>query len=172
MKIISEGIAVFEGVFLRNDEVIEASENSPTWRQGTIGQIVDPKVRMTDVHDLDSHTELHKEILDAFISAVKKYSQKYTFCRISNVEALKVGRYSVGGHYALHADAKGSERVLSGVLYLNDGYEGGELYFSHQNVTYTPKAGSIILFPSNFIYVHQSLPVKVGKKYICVSWFN
>ena len=172
MEIISEGIAVFEDVFLRNEEVIDLAEESRKWRAGTAGQTVDPEVRITDIHDLDPETELHSELLETFIDCITQYRLKYPACIITSGEALRVGRYGKDGHYSIHSDSRGSERVLSGILYLNDEYKGGELNFQHQDITLKPKSGSLILFPSNYIYIHQSLPVLEGSKYIVLSWFK
>ena len=171
MEIIDTGIAVFKDIFLRSEEVIEMAEESPNWRQGTVGPDINAELRKTDMHDLDPSTELHKEILDTFIVAIDEYSLKYSGCRVKGREALRVGRYSKDGFYAPHVDSGGSERTISGVLYLNSDFEGGELHFLEQDLTIKPEEGMLVLFPSNFVYAHQSLPVKDGKKYICLSWF-
>ena len=132
MEIIHEGIAVFKNVFLRSEEVIDMAEDSPNWRQGTAGSGVDPKIRITDMHDLDQSTELHAEILETFVTGINEYGEKYSHCKIKGGEHLRIGRYGVGGHYAPHADSAASERTLSGLLYLNNDFKGGELNFPHQ----------------------------------------
>ena len=172
MEIVSEGIAVFKNVFLRSEEVIDMAEESPNWRQGTAGQGTDPKVRITDMHDLDKDTELHGEILQTFVDGINDYSEKYKHCKIQGGEHLRIGRYGIGGHYSPHADAGASERTLSGLLYLNSDFKGGELNFPHQDLTITPEEGMLVLFPSNYIYVHQSMPLTEGKKWVCVTWFK
>ena len=172
MEIISEGIAIFEDVFLRNEEAIDMAEESTNWRQGTAGPKANPEIRITDIHDLDPMTNIHQEILDVISDSIDQYSKKYVACRITNGESLRIGRYSKDGFYGLHSDSRGAERVLSGVLFLNDDYEGGELNFLHQDITIKPKAGSLVLFPSNYLFVHQSHPITDGKKYIVVSWFK
>jgi predicted 2-oxoglutarate/Fe(II)-dependent dioxygenase YbiX len=55
---------------------------------------------------------------------------------------------------------------------LNEGYEGGELWFNHLDQTIKPKTGDIVVFPSTFIYSHASLPVKSGVKYSAVTMFD
>ena len=172
MEIISEGIAVFKNVFLRSEEVIDMAESSPNWRQGTAGQGIDPKVRITDMHDLEQGTELHEEILETFIEGITEYVTRYSHCKIQGGEHLRIGRYGVGGHYSPHADAGSSERTLSGLLYLNNDFTGGDLNFPHQELTLKPEEGMLVLFPSNYLFVHQSLPLTEGKKYVCVSWFK
>ena len=172
MEIISDGIAIFRNQFLRSEEIIELSENSTNWRQGTAGQGTDPKVRITDIHDLDPQTELHKDLLDGIVEGINEYSKKYSHCRIAGGEHLRVARYGIGGHYGPHVDAGASERTLSAVLYLNSDFKGGELKFKNQDITITPEEGMLILFPSNYLFVHQSLPVTEGRKYTTISWFK
>lgn len=172
MEQISEGIAVFEDYFLRNEEVIEMVDNSKKWRQGTAGSGSDPKIRITDIHDLEPNTELHNEMLEIFIKGIEEYSEKYENLKITKGEHLRVARYNIGGHYAPHSDTRKNERVVSGILYLNDDFEGGDLVFLHQNIRIKPKPGMLVLFPSNYIYVHQSTPVTEGRKYCVISWFS
>ena len=52
---------------------------------------------------------------------------------------------------------------------LNDDYEGGELMmFGDQRVQLL--AGSVVVFPSNFMYPHEVKPVKSGVRFSYVSW--
>lgn len=75
-----------------------------------------------------------------------------------------------GKEFKIHADhGPHYNTAVSIVVYLNDDYEGGELYFPRlDNLTYKPKAGDIAVFPSNYIYEHASLPLKSGVKYCIV----
>jgi predicted 2-oxoglutarate/Fe(II)-dependent dioxygenase YbiX len=52
---------------------------------------------------------------------------------------------------------------------INDDYEGGELIF-WESEKIVLKAGSIMIFPSNFMYPHKVLPVTKGTRYSYVSW--
>ncbi len=90
-------------------------------------------------------------------------------------------RYSPGGKYSLHSDAEHFDfeaklfyrfidRDFSMLIYLNDDYEGGQLRFPWLNYTYTPKAGDLVIFPSNHVFSHESLPITRGNKYALVSW--
>lgn len=90
-------------------------------------------------------------------------------------------RYGVGGKYAMHSDAENYcsdtnqfyrfiDRDFSMLIYLNDDYHGGDLYFKGLNYHYQPRAGDLVLFPSNHIFSHESRPVTKGEKYALVSW--
>ena len=52
---------------------------------------------------------------------------------------------------------------------LNDDYEGGELIF-WDDTEIKLKGGSLLIFPSNFMYPHEVKPVTKGSRYSYVSW--
>jgi hypothetical protein len=61
------------------------------------------------------------------------------------------------------------------VVYLNDDYEGGELYFVDPeiDVKIKPKKGSIVMFPSTLPYIHQSCEITKGRKMLITHhWKN
>lgn len=63
-------------------------------------------------------------------------------------------------------DSPDNVRIVSAVVYLNDNYDGGELNFSRlDGLTIKPKTGDILVFPSNYLYQHESKPVSRGTKY-------
>lgn len=68
----------------------------------------------------------------------------------------------------LHIDAQGPEPWIewSTVIYLNDDFEGGNIYFPNQNVVYAPKKYSAVFFPSaGTEYVHGITTVTKGNRY-------
>ena len=89
------------------------------------------------------------------------------------MEAVNFVKYSAGEHFGSHSD-HGHSYVctVSSVAYLNDGYEGGELYFEHLGKKIKPEFGDIVIFPSTFIYKHAALQVTSGIKYSAVTMFD
>jgi predicted 2-oxoglutarate/Fe(II)-dependent dioxygenase YbiX len=96
-------------------------------------------------------------------------------------ETPQMLRYGVGGKYSMHSDAENYcpqanrfyrfiDRDFSMLIYLNDDYVGGGLKFKGLNFGYQPKAGDLVLFPSNHVFSHESLPIESGTKYALVSW--
>lgn len=99
----------------------------------------------------------------------------YPFCgrNIKNREfSIHLLRYEVGGFLPAHQDHGISSRILSTVSYLNDDYEGGEIEFPNSNIKIKPPAGSIIFFPSNFLYVHEVHPIIKGSRYSLPHWYH
>jgi len=96
-------------------------------------------------------------------------------------ETPQLLRYGLGGKYGMHSDADSFcseqqrfyrfiDRDFSMLIYLNDDYVGGELEFKGLNFRYQPKAGDLVIFPSNHIFSHESLPIISGTKYALVTW--
>ena len=56
---------------------------------------------------------------------------------------------------------------LSSLFYLNDDYEGGELYFPLQGVQFKPKKGAAYFFPGDMNYIHGVTEIKNGIRYTC-----
>ena len=104
----------------------------------------------------------------------RSYYQDYSINEncFSN-EPYNVIRYKTGDHYPNHYDGNTSlGRHLSVILYLNDDFEGGELYFKNFDLTIKPEAGMLLLFPSNYAYQHEARPITQGTKYAIVTWLH
>ena len=89
-------------------------------------------------------------------------------------------KWNVGGAVEPHSDIsdlegnlnKNSTNKFTVILYLNDDYEGGELYFTQHNIKIKPKAGSIITFPGDHTNIHGVSEVLNNTRYTIVSWWD
>lgn len=125
----------------------------------------------------DKYPEVLKivEILsDALIACVRYYSEKYEV-PIAMDEGFTLLKYQTGEEYKPHTDCGPSkpmcDRTISIVGYLNPGeYSGGETYFNNFNVSVNPNKTGLVLFPSNYAYIHHAMPVMSGTKYSIVTW--
>lgn len=139
--------------------------------------------KQTDIQKYNTSSEEVKLIYDtlkeALWTAGRDYTQKIGIEWIPPT-ALGISKYTLGGHMGKHVDDYRGESmqngllpIMSGVVYLNDDMEGGELAFANQDVLIKPKAGSIVLFPSVKPFYHESLPVTKGEKYMsAVFWIK
>ena len=111
---------------------------------------------------------------DPVVDAIIKRCLKNTDRPIVNCERLQVLRYKPGGFYEPHQDViEGDKnpRMYTFILALNDDYEGGEFgFFDRELVIKAPKGGAV-LFPSNFMYPHEIMPVTEGTRYSIITWF-
>tara|TARA_R110000782_G_scaffold32586_3_gene79329 strand:- start:2041 stop:2727 length:687 start_codon:yes stop_codon:yes gene_type:complete len=56
---------------------------------------------------------------------------------------------------------------IAGLFYINNDYEGGELYFPEQGIQFKPKAGSAYFFPGDMNYIHGVSEIVSGIRYVC-----
>jgi len=82
-------------------------------------------------------------------------------------------RYRGGQKFNFHNDwGSHNNRVISYLIYLNDDYSGGEIDFKYIGIKFKPKANSMVIFPSNFLFAHEALPVESGEKFAVVNWIT
>lgn len=113
--------------------------------------------------------DMHENIFQRLRMCIDDYGA-YWGVGIRAYEAFNFVKYEgAGTQFRVHAD-HGPTYVatISAVIYLNDDYEGGELWFPRFGVDLKPKQGDIAIFPSTFIYEHASKEMIDGTKYAVV----
>lgn len=170
--------------FLANEHLNDARTVVRDWTPWSYGEMIFnyqkffPEAK--DISDTDYYGKEMKHIANVLYGSLDKafahYSQQlYPFAgkniktREQSIHLLK---YGIGGHLPAHQDQGISSRVLSTVMYLNDDYLGGEIEFRQSGVKIKPEAGSIIFFPSNFLYVHEVYPITEGFRYSMPHWYH
>jgi prolyl 4-hydroxylase len=97
-------------------------------------------------------------------------------------EPLQVLRYSPGQQYHPHLDALpfgDNQRIYTMLVYLNDGYGGGETHFTRTGLTFAGRTGDALLFRNSTpsgepdeMTQHAGLPVVRGEKYLASRWIR
>lgn len=110
------------------------------------------------------NTSLSNLFLESFSPIEKDYKSLYAADTRTH-ESYSILKYGVGQNFVNHIDDhfEGPRRI-SHVHYLNDNYEGGELYFPNHDIKIKPLAGSIAMYPSGHPYTHESLNITKGRK--------
>ena len=90
------------------------------------------------------------------------------------------GEYAISWHTDRRAStesAPGARPIITITIYLNDDYEGGEVSYLREEdnsvITYKPKAGDIVIFPSGKPFYHAARKVSKNNKYLLrqfVTW--
>lgn len=109
--------------------------------------------------------------------AINNYCSYYNMPKPWLPNFFEIKKYIPGADMGPHIDSSDptdiKHPILSGVIYLNDNYEGGEINFPNQNLTIKPEAGSLIVFPSSDPYLHHPQKIISGNKYmIPLFWFR
>lgn len=77
------------------------------------------------------------------------------------------------GEYKEHTDhGDVVPRVLTCSFILNEDYDGGDFVFFGGSYKLPPKAGSAIVFPSNFCFPHAVTPVTNGNRHAVITWIR
>lgn len=188
------GIWVYRDVLTKELDLIKRLEEqldnkSPSyfWHPAYVGyqermpeyrDCVDFKFKKTDIEQDKSEVSLAlqqiwQDCYDRKAPAVADYCKKHNINNLRYWEAFNFIKYGEGQHFMEHHDHGFSYNcTVSLVAYLNDDYEGGELYFRLQGLNIKPKAGDLYIFPSTFVYPHRAMPVKSGVKYSLVTMLD
>jgi predicted 2-oxoglutarate/Fe(II)-dependent dioxygenase YbiX len=144
--------------------------------------IVKPEIRsctsvnLSNQNTIQKNPELRRRIDEGVFEVMRKalslYVDKFKYIDVERDTGYQFLSYKEGQHYSQHADSSPTRpRILSCSIALNDGYEGGEFAFFDRSEVYNLKQGSVLMFPSNFMYPHEVMPVTKGTRYAIVSWF-
>ncbi len=166
---------------------LESKLNGQTrysWKEATVTNSAKPiksardcsdfKYKHTDLGPVNDENieliEMHQDLYNIVKSCVDDYAN-YWGINVVYYEAFNFVKYNgPGQQFKIHADhGPAYNTTVSVVVYLNDDYEGGELYFPRlDKLVYKPKIGDIAIFPSNYIYEHASRDMINGIKYSVV----
>lgn len=83
-------------------------------------------------------------------------------------DRIAINKYDTLSFMGPHQDGTQDGLKFSAVLYLNEDYEGGEIFFPELDIKIKPKMGSLVIFPST--HIHSSLEIKSGTKYIATMF--
>ncbi len=168
-------------------DILKEYGNSEHWAPALVGgkeefNTIDRRVRNLENMNISlneiisCNPEIRKEldirIFKCAEKAISMYKDIYPLAQIEEDSGYELLRYSEGSFYTTHTDSfKHRPRAVSCSFALNDDYEGGEFAFFNQDLKYKLKKGSVIMFPSNFMYPHEILPVTKGVRYSIITWF-
>ena len=156
---------------------------------GTTGatQIHDPKLKIdtemgVDVKELVTESKLNP-VAKALQTACKEYVKNYSFLEKTQGwmvdNTFKIQRYNPNeAYFAEHCENSGymdgtmEKRLIALMVYLNTVTEGGQTHFPTQNISFSPKAGDILMWPAYWTHPHHGMPSPSQVKYIITGWYN
>jgi hypothetical protein len=133
---------------------------------------------MPDDPDLDNFNlprNFFEKIKDKYQESVE-----FVFGREVKPNTSHAQKWMVGGFAAPHSDNSDFDGVPNsfqinkyvGILYLNNDYEGGTLYFPDHEIEFKPRANSFIVFPGGVENVHGVSEITSGTRYTMVSFWD
>lgn len=180
-EVIAGCVEIYDDVIVDPEYFIIVAESMGQWRDADVYEysggehgVVDKSYRSNVILDVNYDEYSAHPIFTYMNDMVKEYlynySQRYEvgFAYVENTQLL---RYSAGQEYKKHFDTGPDfPRVISALLYVNDVEEGGETRFVYFDEAVKPKAGRLVIFPSNYAYTHEAKPPTNGSKYVFVFW--
>lgn len=165
------------------DRIIKEFESESNWQSARTGSGLDTETRRCDVINISespiiaNNPEVRKaiddELYDHVANILKEYEDKFPhlLLEIKEDSGYELLRYRTGDFYVEHTDSfKEQPRALSVTINLNDDYDGGEFAFFNREIVAKIPKGSAIVFPSNFMYPHEVMPVTKGTRYSIITW--
>ncbi len=182
---LEDYIHIFDDVISESDckLILDEYVNSDDWSGTYVGAeaVLDKSIRNCDQIALSNHcvidknydirTKIDQILFDSHAKGIEKY-REYHPLFVNDIDTgYQLLRYKEGQFYVQHTDSfKEQQRSLSCSIQLNDDYDGGEFAFFDREIMIRGKTGSIIMFPSNFMYPHEIMPVLRGTRYATISW--
>jgi predicted 2-oxoglutarate/Fe(II)-dependent dioxygenase YbiX len=165
------------------DRILNEYKNDEDWSSAQTGGGLSENIRncsvinMSERSVISANLEVRSKIDEEMYEWVAKILQEYEIrfphllLEIKEDSGYELLRYSEGQFYTEHTDHfKEQPRTLSVSINLNDDYDGGEFaFFDREIIAKNPK-GSVIVFPSNFMYPHEVMPVTKGTRYSIITW--
>jgi predicted 2-oxoglutarate/Fe(II)-dependent dioxygenase YbiX len=180
---IEDFIQVFDDVMCEDicDLILKEYQNSDEWDDSVVAGGLYKDIRNCTQIQISSDETIHKNyqnrkhiddlVLNSVSNVIKIYSEICPHFQIDVDTGYQLLRYREGEFYTQHTDSfKEQQRSLSCSIQLNEDYEGGEFAFFDREMMIRSKKGSVIVFPSNFMYPHEIMPVISGTRYSIITW--
>ena len=180
-KMISERphARMFEGLLTEQEcayLIAAAGEFEPSMVYDPAGQLVRDTIRTSD------GATLHWDIEDPAIHAINRRLAAASRTDYDAGEALQVLRYAPGQQYRPHfdwVDSAPNQRLWTGLIYLNDAYQGGATAFVRTESEVRGRTGDVLLFSNarpdghgDDLAEHAGMPVTSGTKFLATRWIR
>jgi predicted 2-oxoglutarate/Fe(II)-dependent dioxygenase YbiX len=128
---------------------------------------------------IEEDSTMYDRVLKIFTRGLNEYDLKEDSVTDKNMNSgyWLVREYNSGSYMEEHSDVysyvldKSGNNVipkLTAIIYINDDYIGGEITFPHNNLSIKPKAGTLIIFPSNL--QHRVDLISEGSRYMTQTY--
>jgi hypothetical protein len=112
---------------------------------------------------------------DKFKKATEMFFERPLKPNTSHAQKWEVGGFA--NPHSDNSDFDGTPNSFAinkyvGILYLNEDYEGGLLYFPDHKIEISPKTGQFIMFPGGHTNVHGVSEITKGSRYTMVSFWD
>ena len=168
-------VTSFNGRELTLNPLGEGGKQFP--KEGALGR-KDEQLYL-EIADSALAMEINQVVGACFEIYAKKYKGILDSCDPVSSWTCKIQKTKSGGGYHIWHSENGSflyrDRVVTWMIYLNDipPENGGATDFFHQEISFQPKKGTVVLWPAAYTHVHRGAFLTGDKpKYIATGWFS
>ena len=175
-NVLPNSLELIDLIEKTNEEFTENDVVPPwkNWNPSSDPEYIYGKIKTSNIFIVDKSSEnaqyIFNEIYDAIKNTFDLYA-KNVDSNIGNFGQFSICKYFSGRAMGTHVDVDPNREnfyeTVSGVLYMNNNYHGGELYFKNQDLLIKPESGSMVVFPSIPPFFHESKELTSGNKYLC-----
>lgn len=123
--------------------------------------------------------ETTRKIISSLVDKIKFTIDK-EFNVVTAVHEMQIVRWMTGNFQKPHADKQdldgkpnGSPSYdISSVFYINDDFDGGEIYFPNQSLTIKPTKNMLVFFPGDIHFLHGVKHVSSGERYTIPAFWK
>jgi predicted 2-oxoglutarate/Fe(II)-dependent dioxygenase YbiX len=163
------------------DRIVSEYQKDPYWAPATlVGERVDKRYRncdllkISDSKVIGQNSSVRQKIDEDMYScasyAINEYRKMFPI-QTEIDTGYDLLRYNEGQFQNQHTDYYvGSQRTISCSFHLNNDYEGGEFAFFDREIVIRAGKGGVIMFPSNFMFPHEVMPILSGTRYSIITW--
>ena len=142
--------------------------------------------RSLAIMDIEDPSPKDKLVLELLINTRNRVKQHITEIFGLTVpiygDSVQLIRWPEGYEQGPHADAEYNtpeegeytfpHRYCGSLIYLNDDFDGGEIYFPQHDLELKPVPGMMVTFPGTREYLHGVRPVNNGIRYVISSFYT
>lgn len=154
--------------YINNNEYSFGELGKDYWKGRTI--------YLSQIRD-DSVKKILKEHKNELLN---KFNEHYKDSKPIYIDSLHIVRWPVGYELKPHADGENPDgtqheyywRNFGTATFLNEDFEGGDLYFPNKDVIIKPKIAYTAIFPGTLEYLHGVTKITKGVRYTLASFLT
>lgn len=166
-----EECTLLRDAFMANKDLFSQDDRHPDYWRGRIIYVE---------HLLKKHPQAAELLKSSSHRTIKAMAEFYGFKEPLYADTVQLVHWPEGQFMPPHADncepdGKPNDvpwRDFGAVIYVNDDYEGGELYFSKLDMVLRPKAGMLAAFPATLSHEHAVLKVSKGERITLPAFYT
>ena len=158
------------------DRYVQYIESSDLWEDNGDGVW---NKRSINLHTMGDN--VREELLDIRFNVKETLQQDFETTDNIYVDIFQFVRWQIDDVLYPHADAENPDgsthpfpyRNFAAVIYLNDNYSGGQIYFpTLENYQPVVTPGTLVIFPGTLEYLHGVTKIRSGTRYTIAGFFT